>query len=107
MGPGPTDAYPRVLNAQALPLLGHMHPPLFKIMDEIQEGLRYVFQTKSKYTLCTSGTGHAGMEMAIANLVEPGEKVVVGNKGIWGQRVCDMAGRFGGKVGGGRLVVTW
>ena len=52
-------------------------------MDEVQEGLRYLFQTSSKYTLCASGTGHAGMEMAIANLVEPGETVVVGNKGIW------------------------
>jgi len=54
-----------------------------KIMDEVQEGLRYIFQTDSPYTLCVSGTGHAGMEAAIANLVEPGETVVVGNKGIW------------------------
>ena len=46
--------------AQAMPLLGHMHPPFFKIMDEIQEGLRYVFQTRSKYTCLISGTGHAG-----------------------------------------------
>jgi aspartate aminotransferase-like enzyme len=52
-------------------------------MDEVQQGLRYVFQTDSPYTLCVSGTGHAGMEAAIANLVEPGETVVVGNKGIW------------------------
>jgi aspartate aminotransferase-like enzyme len=42
---------------------------------------RYVFQTDTKYTLCMSGTGHAGMEATIANLVEPGETVVVGNKG--------------------------
>ena len=67
-------------------------------MDEIQEGLRYLFQTKSPYTLCVSGTGHAGMEACIANLVEPGETVIVGNKGIWGERVCDMAGRFGANV---------
>eukprot|EP00889_Picochlorum_renovo_P004271 jgi/Picre1/31301/NNA_006654.t1 len=98
MGPGPANADPRVLNAQALPLLGHMHPPFLKIMDEIQEGLRYLFQTKSPYTLCVSGTGHAGMEACIANLVEPGETVIVGNKGIWGERVCDMAGRFGANV---------
>jgi hypothetical protein len=52
-------------------------------MDEVQEGLRYLFQTDSNYTLCTSGTGHAGMEMAIANLVEPGDKVLVGVNGIW------------------------
>ena len=98
MGPGPANAYERILLAQAQPLLGHLHPPMLKIMDEIQEGLRYVFQTKSKYTLAVSGTGHAGMEAAIANLVEPGETVVVGNKGIWGERVADMADRFGANV---------
>lgn len=87
-------------------LTSHRHPPFFKIMDEVQQGLRYVFQTKSPYTLCVSGTGHAGMEAAIANLVEPGETVVVGNKGIWGTRVADMADRFGAKVrgGGGSMV---
>ena len=61
MGPGPANAYPRILAAQALPLLGHMHPPFLKIMDEISEGLRYAFQTDSKYTLMVSGTGHAGV----------------------------------------------
>lgn len=94
MGPGPSNAYPRVLVAQSLPLLGHMHPQFFKIMDEIQRGLRYLFQTESPYTLCVSGTGHAGMEAVIANLLEPGEKIVVANNGIWGERVSDMAGRF-------------
>ena len=63
MGPGPSNAHPRVLAAQSLPLLGHMHPPFFKIMDEIQQGLRYFFQTKSPYTLLVSGTGHAGVSL--------------------------------------------
>ncbi|KAL4426055.1 hypothetical protein ABPG77_007851 [Micractinium sp. CCAP 211/92] len=98
MGPGPANADPRILAAQSLPLLGHMHPPFLKIMDEVQQGLRYLFQTDSKYTLCASGTGHSGMEMAIANLLEPGEKIIVGNNGIWGTRVCDMAERFGAEV---------
>ncbi|GFR47564.1 hypothetical protein Agub_g9289 [Astrephomene gubernaculifera] len=94
MGPGPANAHPRVLAAQALPLLGHMHPPFFKIMDDISEGLRYAFQTNSKYTCMISGTGHAGMEAAIANLVEPGDKVVIGNSGIWGERVAILAQRY-------------
>ncbi|CAG9462368.1 unnamed protein product [Pedinophyceae sp. YPF-701] len=98
MGPGPANAYPRILAAQAMPLLGHLHPPLLKIMDECQEGLRYLFQTDSKYTLLVSGTGHAGMEAAIANLLEPGETIVVGNKGVWGTRVCDLSERYGAKV---------
>lgn len=68
------------------------------IMDEIRQGLQYLFQTKSPYTLCVSGTGHAGMEACIANLLEPGETILVGNKGIWGARVVDMAQRFGAKV---------
>ncbi|CAL8465427.1 g4963 [Coccomyxa elongata] len=98
MGPGPGNAHPRVLAAQTLPLLGHMHPPFFAIMDEIQDGLRYLFQTASKHVLLISGTGHAGMEAAIANMLEPGETIVVGNNGIWGQRVCDLAARYGGNV---------
>ena len=57
MGPGPANAHPAVLAAQSLPLLGHMHPPMFKIMDDIQEGLRYLFQTDSKNTLLVSGSG--------------------------------------------------
>lgn len=98
MGPGPSNAHSRILAAQSLPLLGHMHPPFLKIMDEIQQGLRYLFQTDSKYTLCVSGTGHAGMEAVIANLLEPGETIAVANSGIWGARVEDMAERFGAKV---------
>ncbi|GBF98320.1 alanine-glyoxylate transaminase [Raphidocelis subcapitata] len=98
MGPGPSNAHPRVLAAQTLPLLGHMHPSFFKIMDEIQGGLRYLFQTSSPYTLCISGTGHAGMEAVIANLLEPGDKILVGNNGIWGERVSDMAARFRAEV---------
>jgi hypothetical protein len=74
------------------------HPPFLHIMDEIQQGLRYLFQTDSKYTLVVSGTGHAGMEAVIANLIAPGETIVVANSGIWGERVCDMAERFGAKV---------
>lgn len=98
MGPGPANAYPRVLAAQTLPLLGHMHPPFFKIMDEIQGGLKYLFQTDLGNTLLISGTGHAGMEAAIANCIEPGEKIIVGNNGIWGMRVVDLAQRYGGDV---------
>ena len=96
MGPGPANAYPRVLAAQSLPLLGHMHPPFFKIMDEIQGGLKYLFQTDLGNTLLISGTGHAGMEAAIANCIEPGEKIIVGNNGIWGMRVVDLSQRYGG-----------
>ena len=65
---------------------------------EIQDGLRYVFQTDSPYTVLISGSGHAGMEAVIANLLEPGETIVVGNHGIWGERVLDLADRYGGEL---------
>ena len=68
------------------------------VLAEIQQGLRYVFQTNSKYVLMVSGTGHAGMEACIANLLEPGETIVVGNNGIWGSRVCDLAERYQGRI---------
>ena len=50
-------------------------------MDEIKAGLQYAFQTESKYTLLISGTGHAGMELCLANMLEPGQKVIIGNNG--------------------------
>lgn len=67
-------------------------------MDEVREGLQYLFQTESKYTCLLPGPGHAGMEASIANLVEPGETIVVANKGIWGARVVDLSERYGAKV---------
>lgn len=98
MGPGPSNSHPRALAAMAMPMLGHMHPPFLKIMDEISDYLRYLFQTDSKYTCAISGSGHMAMEAAIANVLEPGEKILVGDNGIWGARVCDLADRYGLEV---------
>ena len=75
-----------------------MHPPFIAIMDEIRAGLRYLFQTASSATALISGTGHAGMEACIANLVEAGDVILIANSGIWGDRVADMAERFGATV---------
>jgi len=98
MGPGPSNSHPRALAAMALPQLGHMHPPFLKIMDDIGDYLRYLFQTDSKYTAAISGSGHMAMEAGIANVMERGEKLLVGNNGIWGARVCDLADRYGLQV---------
>jgi alanine-glyoxylate transaminase / serine-glyoxylate transaminase / serine-pyruvate transaminase len=94
MGPGPSVGHPRCLHAQAQSLVGHMSPAFFEIMDEIKIGLRYVFQTQSPYTCLLSGTGHAGMETCLANLLEEGETVVIASNGIWGERAAEMAGRL-------------
>lgn len=98
MGPGPSNCPPRVLNASALPLIGHLHPEMFKIMDEVKEGIKYVFQTQNKWTVCVSGAGHAAMEASVCNLVEPGDPVLVGINGLWGERLAEMADRHSAKV---------
>ncbi|GBG90737.1 hypothetical protein CBR_g51244 [Chara braunii] len=98
MGPGPSSAHPRVLAAAAMPLLGHMHPEVLGVMDEVQTWLRYMFQTSNAMTLAVSGTGHAAMEAAVANVVEPGDIVLVGVNGIWGERMTDLAARYGADV---------
>ena len=98
MGPGPSMADPRVLRAQATPLIGHLDPQFVELMDRTQELLRYVLQTENPLTIPISGTGSAAMEAAVANMVEPGDQVLVCINGYFGLRLADMAGRYGGKV---------
>ena len=67
-------------------------------MDEIKDGIQYVFQTKNRVTLCVSASGHGGMEAALCNLIEDGDVVLCGVTGLWGRRAADMAERYGGDV---------
>ncbi|XP_033764057.1 serine--pyruvate aminotransferase-like [Pecten maximus] len=98
MGPGPSNCPPRILNASALPVLGHLHPEFTQIMDEVKNGVKYAFQTNNNWTVCVSGTGHAAMEAACCNLLEPGETTLVSVNGLWGDRFADMANRNGAVV---------
>ncbi|XP_078695734.1 alanine--glyoxylate aminotransferase-like isoform X1 [Branchiostoma floridae x Branchiostoma belcheri] len=98
LGPGPSNASPRVLAASALPLLGHLHPEFLQIMDEVKAGIQYAFQTRNELTLAVSGTGHAAMEAAVVNMVEPGDVVLVAVHGLWGERCADMCSRNGAEV---------
>ncbi len=98
LGPGPSLADPRILQAMATPLLGHLDPQFIEIMDRTQVMLRYAFQTQNPITLPVSGTGTAAMETAVANLVEPGDSVLVCVAGYFGLRIADMAKRYGGEV---------
>ncbi|ODN06035.1 Serine--pyruvate aminotransferase, mitochondrial [Orchesella cincta] len=95
MGPGPTNVSPRVMQASSNQMLGHMHAETFQIMDEIKAGLRYVFQTSNPWTLVVSGPGHLGMEAVLVNLLEPGDKVLIGINGLWGKRAVDLANKLG------------
>jgi len=98
LGPGPSEVHPRVLRAMATPVVGHLDPDFHLIMDQIQELLRYVFQTKNELTLALSGTGTAGMEAAVCNWLEPGDSILVGVNGYFSERICEMADRYGARV---------
>ncbi|PLZ95169.1 alanine--glyoxylate aminotransferase [Fischerella thermalis CCMEE 5268] len=98
LGPGPSNAHPAVLQAMNTPPLGHLDPAFLAVMDEIQSLLRYVWQTENPLTIAVSGTGTAAMEATIANVVEPGDVVLVGVIGYFGNRLADMAGRYGADV---------
>ena len=98
MGPGPCLPYPEVTAALGRPLLGHLDEDFLAVLDETCERLRRVFQTDNALTLPVSGTGSAGMEAAFANTVEPGDVVVVGVNGLFGERMCEVARRCGAEV---------
>ncbi|MEQ9105093.1 MAG: alanine--glyoxylate aminotransferase family protein [Rhodothermales bacterium] len=98
LGPGPSNAHPRVLRALSNRQVGHLDPTFLAIMGEVQELLRYAWQTDNPVTIPVSGTGSAAMEAAVANTVEAGDSVVIGVNGYFGMRLVDMAGRYGAKV---------
>lgn len=98
LGPGPSMVHPRVLRAMSTPLLGHLDPAFLSVMNDIQSLLRHVFRTTNRFTIAVSGTGSAGMEASIVNLVEPGDAVIVGVNGVFGTRLATVVERCGGKV---------
>lgn len=93
MGPGPLDIHPRVYRALTSPVIGHMDPAYFKTLDQIGDQLRQVFQTQNRLTHATPGTGTSGMEACVANLLEPGDPVLVCVHGYFGDRLRQMAER--------------
>src|SRR5262249_36385365 len=97
LGPGPSPVDDRVLRMMSAPLVGHLDPLFVRTMDEVQVLLRYVFETNTRLTIPISGTGSAGMEAAVVNLVEPDEEVVVCINGYFGERMFEMATRIGAR----------
>ena len=98
LGPGPSDIHPRVLAALARPTVGHLDPYYLELMDKLQAGLRELFRTKNRMTFAVSGTGSAGMEATVVNLIEPGDPMLVCVNGVFGARMADVAARAGAKV---------
>jgi len=105
MGPGPSDVDPRVLEALARPTMGHLDPAFLGILNDIRSLLQYTFKTQNQMTLAMSGTGSAGMETCVVNLIEPGDPMLVCINGVFGKRMADVAGRAGADVS--TLEVAW
>ncbi len=98
LGPGPGNVEPRVLQAMLKPILGYLDPVYLQCLDQIQNLLRSVFETENRVTFSVSGTGGAGMEACLANLIEPGEEVLICVNGFFGQRAAEISERWGAKV---------
>ncbi|MET0284742.1 MAG: alanine--glyoxylate aminotransferase family protein [Polyangiales bacterium] len=98
LGPGPSEVAPSVLRALAAPTIGHLDPAFLGLLDEVRAMLRAVIGTQNELTLPMSGTGSLGMETCIDNLVEPGDRVLVGVHGVFGQRLAEVARRAGAEV---------
>jgi alanine-glyoxylate transaminase/serine-glyoxylate transaminase/serine-pyruvate transaminase len=95
MGPGPSDVNPRILEALSRPTIGHLDPAFITMMDEVKELLQYAFQTRNELTIPVSAPGSAGMETVFVNLLEPGDKVVICQNGVFGGRMKENAERCG------------
>ena len=96
LGPGPSNLHPRVFRAMASPILGYLDPDFLAIMDHTMALLRLLFQTENELSITLPGTGMSGMEAAVCNVVEPGDEVVVGIHGFFGQRLAEIVERHGG-----------
>ena len=98
MGPGPGNPYPEVIEAFGRPVLGHLDPDFIAVLDETNDRLRQVFRTDNPLTFPVSATGSAGMEATFVNVLGPGDTVVIGVNGVFGERMCDVAARCGAEV---------
>ena len=96
MGPGPSDVHPRILEAVSRPTIGHLDPAFIGMMEEVKALLQYAFQTQNALTMPVSAPGSAGMETCFVNLVEPGDKVIVCQNGVFGGRMKENVERCGG-----------
>ncbi|MBI2166165.1 MAG: alanine--glyoxylate aminotransferase family protein [Chloroflexi bacterium] len=97
LGPGPSNVHPRVMRAMQLPVIGYLDPDLLQIMDQVAAMLRQVFRTRNSVTFAVPGTGSAGMETGIANLLEPDDVAVIGANGFFSERIAEMVTRQGAR----------
>ena len=97
-GPGPSPVHPRVYAAMAQPIVGHLDPYFFEVNEQIRHALQLCWDTKNEFTMVLSGTGSAGMEAAVANFVEPGDRFAIFVNGYFGERLSEMGRRHGANL---------
>ena len=98
LGPGPSNVSEEVRRAMARPLLGHLDPVFLGLLDDLQLKMRALWKSESAFAFPLSGTGSAGMEACLVNLLEPGETVLVAVNGVFGERISTIAERAGARV---------
>lgn len=98
MGPGPSNPHPAVLRDASAPVLGHLDPAYLTVLGETAAMLRLVFGTDNALTLAVPGTGFSGMEAALCNLLEPGDRLLVGAAGYFGAKMAEVGARCGAQV---------
>jgi alanine-glyoxylate transaminase/serine-glyoxylate transaminase/serine-pyruvate transaminase len=97
-GPGPSQVYPRIYQAMAQPIVGHLDPYFFQLSQGVQKGLRTVFATANELTFPISATGSGGMETAVSNFIEPGTRLALFVNGYFGERIGEMASRHQAEI---------
>lgn len=97
-GPGPSNVHPSVLQAISTPVVWHLDPEFLQVMEEVKILLKNIFETSNDFTIPISGTGSAGMEAALANIIEPGDQALVCTNGYFGFRMVEMIKHHGGAV---------
>jgi alanine-glyoxylate transaminase / serine-glyoxylate transaminase / serine-pyruvate transaminase len=98
LGPGPSMVAPRVYQALAQPIVGHLDPYFFEIVEDIRQLLKLVFSTTNEFNIAISGTGSSGMETAVANFAAPGERFAIFSAGFFADRITEMARRHSAEV---------
>src|SRR5262245_25508301 len=92
-GPGPSNVNPEVLAKMSLPMNGHLDPDFWDLLLDLTDGLKALWRRADGLSLCFSASGTSGMEAGIANLTQPGDKVLVIHAGFFGARIAEMARR--------------
>jgi alanine-glyoxylate transaminase/serine-glyoxylate transaminase/serine-pyruvate transaminase len=106
LGPGPSLICNRVTRAMSAPMLSHLDPHFVDMMDDLRVRLARVMQApEGSFAFAVSGTGTSAMEVAVANLVEPGTRVLSIVNGYFGDRLSEVCRRYGAEVR--RLDVEW